>query len=155
VNQDTEFTYCEFSLEIRQRLSSRVDNPSLRRYISSLLTRSIMRSTRSLASMHQWSKLPILTQNSTILPWFSMRSMAKAIALALLMLRYEPLRVYGSCELPSSQYILFETIAFSPGGKWECSKICKIFGPYSSNQAEQDPFLLLNSRIHSVYGSRG
>ena len=31
---------------------------------------------------------------------------------------------------------------------------CKIFGPYS-NQPEQDPFLLLNSRIHSVCGSRG
>ena len=27
---------------------------------------------------------------------------------------------------------------------------CKELGPYSSSQPEQDPFLLLNSRIHSV-----
>jgi len=45
-----------------------------------------------------------------------MRSMARAIALVLVLLnKYEDLRVYGSCELPSSQYIyywLIETIAF-------------------------------------------
>src|ERR1700683_2939324 len=119
-------------------------------YFSSLLTRSIMRSTSSLTSMHQWSKLLILTQNSTILAWFSMRSMTKAIPLTLLLLNiYEHLREYGSSELPSKQYILFETIAFSPQGKWACSK-CKELGPYSSSQPKQDPFLLLNSRIHSV-----
>jgi len=54
--------------------------------------------------------------HSGTVAWFSMRSMARAIALVLVLLnKYEDLRVYGSCELPSSQYIyywLIETIAF-------------------------------------------
>jgi hypothetical protein len=65
--KQTKFTKCEFKFEIQQRLSSLVDNPSQRRYFSSLWTRSTMRSTSSLASMHQWSKSPILTKDFTIL----------------------------------------------------------------------------------------
>jgi hypothetical protein len=147
---DITFTYCEWSLEIRQRLSSGVDNPSLRRYFSSLLTRSIMRSTSSLASLHQWWKLLNFTQDFTILAWFSMRSMARAIALVLVLLnKYEDLRVYGSCELPSSQYIyywLFETIASPFRERWTCSKMCKI----SFLLLNKNPFLLLNSWVHSI-----
>src|SRR6202790_2008881 len=113
---DTRFTYCDLSVEIRQRLSSGMDRPSLRRYFSSLLIRSITRSTSSLASVHQWWKLLYLTQDFKILAWFSMRSWARAMALVLVLLnKYEDLGVYGSSELPSSQYIyywLFETIAF-------------------------------------------
>ena len=60
--KQTKFTNCEFKFEIQWRLSSRVDSPSRRRYFSSLRTRSITRSTSSLASMHQLSKSPILTQ---------------------------------------------------------------------------------------------
>jgi hypothetical protein len=47
VDKAMKCTYCEFSVEVQQRLSSRVDSPSL-------LARSVMRSTSSLASMHQW-----------------------------------------------------------------------------------------------------
>jgi len=79
----TDFTYCDVKSEIRQRLSLRDDNPSLRRYFSSLRTRSITRSTSSLASMHQWSKFFILTQDFTIRAWFSMRSWARANFFAL------------------------------------------------------------------------
>ena len=60
--KQTKFTNLKFKFEIQWRLLSRVDMPSLRRYFSSLQTRSITRSTSSLASMHQWSKSPILTQ---------------------------------------------------------------------------------------------
>ena len=88
--KQTKFTNCEFKFEIRRRLSSLVDNPSRRRYFSSLQTRSITRSTSSLASMHQWSKSPILTKDFTILAWFSMRSWARANFFALeLLIRYE------------------------------------------------------------------
>ena len=60
--KQTKFTNCEFKFEIRRRLLSRVDSLSRWRYFSSLRTRSITRSTSSLASMHQLSKSPILTQ---------------------------------------------------------------------------------------------
>src|SRR6202050_3563644 len=82
--------FTEFKSEILRRPSSRDDNPSWRRYFSSLRTRSITRSTSSLASMAQWSKSPILTQDFTILPWISMRPVARANFLALeLLIRYE------------------------------------------------------------------
>ena len=70
--------------------------------------------------MHQWSKSPVLTQDFTILAWFSMRPWASANFFALeLLIRYEQQGTKGSLELPSSQYMAIATIVLSPGEKEE------------------------------------
>ena len=132
----TKFTNCEFKSKILWRPSSQDDNPSWRRYFSSLRTRSIMRSTSSLASMAQWSKSPILTQDFTILPWISMRPVARANFLALeLLIRYEQRGTNGSLELPSSQYISISycnNSLFPRGKRRDCAKKCKESYPFQA-----------------------
>ena len=106
VEKLTKSTSCELICEQWQSLLLSDINSSQYRKELSFQTIRFVRSTSSLAAMHQWSKFPILTQDFTILAWFYSSAKVSARSSRQYLLRKEVEIIgNGSEEPPSRQSI--------------------------------------------------